>query len=38
VASIEAPAHRPKVPLVLASLGVEAGAIGAATMALETLT
>jgi len=36
--SIEAPAHRPRVPLVIASLGGDAGAIGAALMALETLT
>jgi glucokinase len=38
VSAIEAPAHRPRVPLVTASLGNEAGAIGAALMALETLT
>jgi glucokinase len=38
VSSIEAPAHRPRVPVVTASLGNEAGAIGAALMALETLT
>jgi glucokinase len=38
VSSIEASAHRPRVPIVTASLGNEAGAIGAALMALETLT
>ena len=38
VSSLEASAHRPRVPLVTASLGNDAGAIGAALMALETLT
>jgi len=38
VAAIEAPAHRPQVPLVTASLGNDAGTIGAAMMALETMT
>jgi hypothetical protein len=38
VSSLEASAHRPRVPLVTASLGSDAGAIGAALMALETLT
>ncbi|MEO8476095.1 MAG: ROK family protein, partial [Actinomycetota bacterium] len=36
VSSIEAAAHRPRVPLVTAALGNDAGAIGAAMMALET--
>lgn len=36
--AIEAPAHRPLVPLVPAALGSDAGAIGAAILALETLT
>jgi glucokinase len=38
VVAIEAAAHRPPVPLVTASLENDAGAIGAAMMALETLT
>jgi len=37
VASVEAPAHRPPVPLVAATLGNDAGAIGAAALALEDL-
>jgi glucokinase len=35
--SVEAPAHRPEVPLVVASLGNDAGAVGAAALALEEL-
>jgi len=35
--SIEAPAHRPAVPIVPASLGNDAGAVGAALLALEGL-
>jgi glucokinase len=35
--SIEAPAHRPEIPLVPAVLGNDAGAVGAALMALEEL-
>jgi Transcriptional regulator/sugar kinase len=35
--SMEAPAHRPEVPLVVATLGNDAGAVGAATLALEEL-
>ena len=38
VASVEASAHRPDVPIVAASLGAEAGAIGAAMLALDELT
>jgi len=33
--AVEAPEHRPEVPLVAASLGNDAGAIGAAALALE---
>jgi glucokinase len=35
--SIEAPAHRPEVPILPASLGNDAGAVGAALLALEAL-
>ncbi|MFN2543311.1 MAG: ROK family glucokinase [Actinomycetota bacterium] len=35
--ALEAPDHRPDVPIVAAKLGNEAGAIGAATLALEEL-
>jgi len=35
--SVEAPAHRPEVPLVVATLGNDAGAVGAAALALEEL-
>lgn len=35
--SIEAPAHRPEVPILPASLGNDAGAVGAALLALEGL-
>jgi len=35
--AIEAPEHRPEVPIVPAELGNEAGAIGAASLALEEL-
>jgi glucokinase len=35
VGAVEAPEHRPEVPLVAASLGNDAGAIGAAALALE---
>lgn len=35
--SIEAPAHRPEVPVLPAALGNDAGAIGAAILALEEL-
>jgi glucokinase len=35
LASVEAPDHRPDVPLLLAALGNDAGAIGAAALALE---
>jgi glucokinase len=35
VAAVEAPEHRPEVPLVPAALGAEAGAIGAAALALD---
>jgi glucokinase len=35
--SIEAPAHRPEVPILPASLGNDAGAVGAALLALEEL-
>jgi glucokinase len=34
-AAVEAPDHRPDVPIVVADLGNEAGAIGAAALALE---
>lgn len=33
--SLEAPSHRPEVPIVVASLGNDAGAVGAAILALE---
>jgi len=33
----DAPAHRPEVPLVVATLGNDAGAVGAAALALEEL-
>jgi glucokinase len=36
-ATVEAPEHRPPVPLVTAQLGNDAGAIGAAALALEEL-
>ncbi len=36
--AIEAPAHRPRIPVVPAALGSDAGAIGAAILAMETLT
>jgi glucokinase len=36
--AVEAAAHRPTVPLVAASLGAEAGAIGAAMLAMDQLT
>jgi glucokinase len=35
--AVEAPEHRPRVPIVPAQLGNDAGAIGAATLALEEL-
>jgi glucokinase len=35
--AVEAPEHRPKVPLVAAQLGNDAGAVGAAALALEEL-
>ena len=35
--AVEAPQHRPEVPILQASLGNDAGAIGAAALALETL-
>jgi glucokinase len=35
--SIEAPAHRPPIPFLAAELGTDAGAIGAALLALEEL-
>jgi glucokinase len=35
--SIEGPDHRPAVPLVAAQMGNDAGAIGAALLALEEL-
>lgn len=35
MASVEAPDHRPEVPLLQAALGNDAGAIGAAALALE---
>ena len=35
--AIEAPESRPEVPIVAAELGNEAGAVGAATLALEEL-
>ena len=35
--AVEAPEHRPKVPLVAAELGNDAGAVGAAALALEEL-
>jgi glucokinase len=35
--SIEAPAHRPEVPILAASLGNDAGGVGAALLALEAL-
>jgi len=34
--SVEGLGHRPEVPIVEASLGVDAGAIGAAALALES--
>lgn len=36
--AIEAPDHRPEVPIVPALLGNDAGAVGAAALALETVT
>jgi glucokinase len=33
--AVEAPEHRPDVPIVVAGLGNDAGAIGAAALALE---
>lgn len=36
--SVEAPAHRPEVPMLAATLGNDAGAVGAATLALEELS
>lgn len=35
--TVEAPEHRPRVPIVAAQLGNDAGAVGAATLALEEL-
>ena len=35
--AVEAPEHRPRVPIVPAELGNDAGAVGAATLALEEL-
>jgi glucokinase len=35
--AVEAPEHRPEVPILQAALGNDAGAIGAAALALETL-
>ena len=35
--TVEAPDHRPEIPILPATLGNDAGAIGAATMALESL-
>jgi glucokinase len=35
--AVEAPEHRPRVPIVPAQLGNDAGAVGAATLALEEL-
>jgi glucokinase len=35
--SIEAPAHRPEVPILAAALGNDAGGVGAALLALEAL-
>jgi glucokinase len=35
--AVEAPEHRPEVPIVAAELGNEAGAVGAAALALEGL-
>jgi glucokinase len=35
--TVEGPSHRPPVPIVAAELGSDAGAIGAATLALERL-
>jgi glucokinase len=35
--AVEAPEHRPRVPIVAARLGNDAGAVGAATIALEEL-
>ncbi|MGZ5354213.1 MAG: ROK family glucokinase [Actinomycetota bacterium] len=35
--TVEGPAHRPRVPLVAAQLGNDAGAVGAAALALEEL-
>ena len=35
--AVEAPEHRPDVPIVAAKLGNEAGSIGAAVLALEEL-
>jgi glucokinase len=35
--AVEAPEHRPRVPIVAAQLGNDAGAVGAATLALEEL-
>jgi glucokinase len=37
-AAVEAAAHRPDVPIVAASLGADAGAVGAAMLALDELT
>ena len=37
VDAVEAPEHRPEVPLVAAAMGNDAGAVGAATLALEEL-
>jgi hypothetical protein len=34
-ATVEAPDHRPTVPIVQAELGPDAGVIGAATLALD---
>ncbi|HVM10955.1 MAG TPA: ROK family protein, partial [Actinomycetota bacterium] len=34
--AVEAPEHRPEVPILPAALGSDAGAIGAALLALET--
>jgi len=37
LAAVEGPEHRPRVPIVAALLGNDAGAVGAATLALEEL-
>jgi hypothetical protein len=37
VDTVEAPEHRPEVPILQAALGNDAGAIGAAALAMESL-